>query len=101
MCDSDDGCLQTSGHRDKHLKPSAPLRRPWTPEEDAKLKVLVSRLGNWDWCMISSVMEGRSGKQCRERYKNHVSEKINKGPWTKEEDKIIMEAQARSGSSIP
>ncbi|EKX45629.1 hypothetical protein GUITHDRAFT_49460, partial [Guillardia theta CCMP2712] len=71
---------------------------PWTPEEDAKLKALVSRLGNWDWCMISSVMEGRSGKQCRERYKNHVSEKINKGPWTKEEDKIIMEAQARLGN---
>jgi hypothetical protein len=40
----------------------------------------------------------RTGKQCRERYKNHLSPKIKKGDWTPEEDKIIMEMKKKLGN---
>jgi hypothetical protein len=39
--------------------------------------------------------ENRTARQCRERYKNHVKKGINTGPFTAEEDTIIMWAQAR------
>ena len=83
---------------------SVPKRRqgegknPWTQEEDKKLSSLVQKLGSKDWCVIASVMEGRTPRQCRERYKNHVKEGIISGPFTAEEDSLIVWAQARLGN---
>ena len=55
------------------------ISAPWTEEEDKKLGRLVERIGKKDWCMIASVMEGRTGRQCRERYCNYVDDRINRG----------------------
>ena len=33
----------------------------------------------------------RTGKQCRERFKNNLSPKLNKGDWTPAEDRIVIE----------
>jgi hypothetical protein len=44
------------------------------------------------------LMEGRTGKQCRERYMNHLQEGIKKGEWTEEEDRLIVEQQALLGN---
>jgi hypothetical protein len=55
------------------------VSEPWTEEEDKKLARLVERIGKKDWCMISSVMDGRTARQCRERFCNHVDESINRG----------------------
>jgi len=30
----------------------------------------------------------RTGKQCRERYRNHLSSHINHAPWSSEEDEL-------------
>lgn len=38
-------------------------------------------------------MPGRISKQCRERYINHLDPDLNKGAWTEEEDKILLELQ--------
>lgn len=40
----------------------------------------------------------RTGKQCRERYKNHLCPEIKKGDWTAEEDRIIMEMKELLGN---
>eukprot|EP00802_Teleaulax_amphioxeia_P013493 Tamp_13544.p1 GENE.Tamp_13544~~Tamp_13544.p1 ORF type:complete len:256 (-),score=34.45 Tamp_13544:539-1306(-) len=48
--------------------------------------------------MVASVMEGRTSRQCRERYCNHVDEAINRGPWTAQEDAVIIDAQSRMGN---
>ena len=40
----------------------------------------------------------RTGKQCRERYKNHLCPEIKKGDWTPAEDKIIMEMKELLGN---
>jgi hypothetical protein len=35
-------------------------------------------------------MDSRSGKQCRERYLNHLNPDVKKGDWTNDEDKRIL-----------
>jgi len=37
------------------------------------------RVGEEEWQLVASAITGRSARQCRERYKNHVKEGINKG----------------------
>ena len=73
-------------------------KHPWSEAEDKHLSDLVERLGSKDWCLVASVMEKRSARQCRERYKNHVKKGINTAPFTAEEDTIIMWAQAQLGN---
>jgi hypothetical protein len=40
----------------------------------------------------------RTGKQCRERYQNHLRPEINKNDWSAEEDKIVMKMKEELGS---
>ena len=39
-----------------------------------------------------------TGKQCRERYMNHLRPSINKGPWTKKEEEVLMKAHKKFGN---
>jgi len=48
--------------------------------------------------LISDSLPGRTGKQCRERWHNHLSEGIKKGDWTEEEDKIITTMRLAIGN---
>ena len=43
-------------------------------------------------------MKGRSGKQCRERWHNHLDPNINKDEWSEKEDKILFEAHKKYGN---
>ena len=43
-------------------------------------------------------MPGRTSKQCRERYNNHLHIRIRKGEWTPEEDEIILKLHSNFGS---
>jgi hypothetical protein len=74
------------------------IKKPWTKDEDDRLKELVQHHGTSNWGIISSSLQCRSGKQCRERYHNHLLPNVKKGDWTPEEDRIIMEMQARIGN---
>lgn len=56
----------------RQLSKPKPLRGPWTKDEDAKLEGLVSQFGSEKWVVIASEMGSRSGKQCRERWHNHL-----------------------------
>lgn len=55
----------------------------WTVEQDEKLKELVYRHG-MGWTKIGEVFGERNGKQCRERWYNHLDPAVNKGEWTLE-----------------
>ena len=81
----------------KVLKPGL-IKGPWTTEEDAKVVRLVQLHGNKKWSFIARQLKGRLGKQCRERWYNHLNPDINKGEWTEEEDKNLMEAHAELGN---
>lgn len=43
-------------------------------------------------------INGRSGKQCRERWHNHLDPSINKDLWTEEEERIMTEAHRELGN---
>lgn len=76
--------------------------RSWTKDEDAKLAHLVSIAGpdvtRIAWNELAFQMENRSGKQCRERYINHLKPDRKKGQWTDEEDDHILTLQASLGN---
>ena len=81
----------------KVLKPGL-IKGPWTAEEDAKVIQLVKTHGQKKWSMIARELKGRLGKQCRERWYNHLNPNINKGEWTTEEDEHIIKAHALLGN---
>lgn len=62
------------------------------------MKALVQRLGPKKWSVIAQSLPGRMGKQCRERWHNHLNPNICKDPWTEAEDAVILEAHAELGN---
>lgn len=75
-------------------------RRPWTKEEDTLIMKLVQQHGTRKWPLVASKLHARSGKQCRERFKNQLDPNIKKEPWTNEEDLAIVEAQNEIGNKV-
>jgi len=75
-----------------------PVKGPWTRVEDALLNKLVKRYGPKKWSVIAAHVPGRKGKQCRERWKNHLDTNVSKKPWTPDEDKVLLEVQAEVGN---
>ncbi len=52
-------------------------RRAWTEQEDEAIRQMVAKHGTKSWALIAENlakegMPGRSGKQCRERWHNHL-----------------------------
>mmetsp|Transcript_37678 Transcript_37678/g.117872 ORF Transcript_37678/g.117872 Transcript_37678/m.117872 type:complete len:547 (-) Transcript_37678:1794-3434(-) len=93
---SDVQCL----HRwNKVLKPGL-HKGPWQAAEDEVVRDMVIRhgVGKVKWSDIAALLPGRIGKQCRERWFNHLDPSISKAPWTEEEDTIIFEAQQIFGN---
>lgn len=86
------------------IKMQSTDRRPWSNSEDEALKALVQTLGVKRWAEVSQQLEeihevtGRSGKQCRERWHNHLDPCVNKDPWTEQEEKIVFEGQKKFGN---
>lgn len=69
---------------------SKPIKTgPWTPEEDEVLSRLVNKNGPHKWAYVAKYLPGRIGKQCRERWHNHLSPHIIKRDWTQEEEWIL------------
>lgn len=64
-------------------------------EEDEELRSLVNRFGPKNWSTIAKHLLGRVGKQCRERWHNHLNPDINKQKWTDREDQIIIECHRK------
>ncbi|VEU42547.1 unnamed protein product [Pseudo-nitzschia multistriata] len=72
---------------------------PWTRQEDEQILALVAQHGAKKWSSIANSIAGRSGKQCRERWHNHLNPNINKSKtWTMEEDRIIIDSHIRFGN---
>jgi Myb-like DNA-binding domain len=108
----------------KQSEKTAALKGPWTAEEDRKIMTLVSANGAKRWSQIAAELPGklftcnfiiskfnaggiranfcqitgRIGKQCRERWHNHLNPNINKAPWTEAEDRIILQTHHTLGN---
>ena len=110
----DDDCLYDDDDDGNHSR-SAPRVSAdgWRPEEDDALRSVMRRIRpnagadseGLKWAEIASDFNldtpyhERTGKQCRERWLNHLSPRIRKDKITKEEEKIILSAQERMGNA--
>jgi hypothetical protein len=81
----------------KVLDPSL-IKGPWTEDEDKKVIELVEKFGAERWSYIASFLPGRIGKQCRERWFNHLSPNVNKTSWTKDEEWVLWILHRRMGN---
>ena len=63
---------------------------PWTQEEDLMVVKLVEKNGPHKWTFIAEHLPGRIGKQCRERWHNHLNPNIKKDNWSTEEEWILF-----------
>ena len=70
----------------------------WTPEEDEKLRQWVQEHGAKDWRRIAENLPGKDDNQCWKRWHHHVNPDINHGPWSEDEDKILMDNHKELGS---
>lgn len=72
-------------------------RVPFTNEEDEKIKKLTEKFGTRNWPLIASFIEGRTPKQCRDRYSNYLIPGFFQGQWTKEEDELLTKLYIQNG----
>lgn len=79
-------------------------RKPWGLEEDDAIKCLAEEFGTKEWTLIAKMLvsryniRGRTPKQCRERWHNHLDPNVIKNFWTQEEEKIIFKYQLTHGN---
>jgi len=97
---------QSSYHGSQAAKPAAkpspprsyqqPAYRkgPWSPNEDDLLRKAVKkhkrRMSDIPWTSVAAMVPGRSAKQCRERWRNHVDPSISHAPWSEEENALLL-----------
>ncbi|KAG9155186.1 hypothetical protein Leryth_011149 [Lithospermum erythrorhizon] len=74
------------------------VKGPWTQEEDERIVELVKKYGPTKWSIIAKSLPGRIGKQCRERWHNHLNPNIRKDAWTLEEELALLNAQRIHGN---
>ncbi|NWW63015.1 SNPC4 protein, partial [Ifrita kowaldi] len=88
-------CLQKFQIYNKDLK-----RKEWTKDEDQMLLELVQemRVGSHiPYKKIAYYMEGRDSAQLIYRWTKNVDPSLKKGPWTPEEDAMLMAAVEKYG----
>lgn len=67
-------------------------------DEDAKLRQLVTQLGEHNWPLIASQMPYRNLRQCKERWYHYLAPTINTAPFTQEEDQLLVEKYNELGA---
>ena len=79
-------------------------RAPWNKKEDDAIIELVNKYGTSNWTIIANEMallyksKHRNGKQCRERWHNHLDPIVNKENWTEEEENILFSKHLEYGN---
>ncbi|KAH7685284.1 myb proto-oncogene protein plant protein [Dioscorea alata] len=73
-------------------------RGHWRPGEDEKLRQLVEKYGPQNWNSIAEKLQGRSGKSCRLRWFNQLDPRINRRPFTEEEEERLLAAHRIHGN---
>lgn len=89
---------QVSERWEKVLNPKL-IKGSWTREEDQTIIKFVHENGSKNWTQLASLLPGRIGKQCRERWRNHLDPNINHSMWTNEEDLQLIKLHEKFGNS--
>jgi len=73
-------------------------RGHWRPSEDEKLKELVALYGPHNWNAIAEKLQGRSGKSCRLRWFNQLDPRINRSPFSEQEEELLLASHRVHGN---
>ena len=66
---------------------------------DQQLNTLIRQHGTGRWAFLARQIPGRCGKQCRERWQNHLSPDCrNNNEWTAEEEASLFALHAELGN---
>jgi len=85
-------------------KKAAKGKRLWEKYEDEAVEQLVKKHGIKKWSLIAEKLDteykikGRNGKQCRERWHNHLNPFVKKLPLSDGEEKLIFEKHREYGN---
>ncbi|GAB4861798.1 Transcription factor myb17 [Ancistrocladus abbreviatus] len=72
---------------------------PWTPEEDEILVNYINKYGHGSWRSLPKLAGLlRCGKSCRLRWTNYLRPDIKRGPFTPEEEKLVIQLHAILGN---
>jgi hypothetical protein len=71
--------------------------KPWTEEENHRLKAAVKRYGERSWRKIAEEVPGRTSVQCLQHWKHVLSPDVGKGAWTAEEDAELVRLVQEKG----
>ena len=88
---------QIAGRWEKVLNPNL-VKGSWTREEDEIVINFVTEHGDKDWAKLALLLNGRTGKQCRERFKNHLDPNVQRNAWTPEEDQLLIDLHTKLGN---
>ncbi|KAF5744363.1 transcription repressor MYB6-like isoform X1 [Tripterygium wilfordii] len=72
---------------------------PWTPEEDEILIDYINKNGHGSWRFLPKLAGLlRCGKSCRLRWTNYLRPDIKRGPFTPEEEKLVIQLHGILGN---
>ncbi|OHS93756.1 hypothetical protein TRFO_11536 [Tritrichomonas foetus] len=89
---------QVTERWEKVLNPKL-IKGSWTREEDQTIINFVAENGSKNWKQLATLLPGRIGKQCRERWRNHLDPAINHSMWTSEEDFLLISLHETFGNA--
>ena len=83
-------CLSLEKKRAKKVK--------FTDSEDRQLIALVGNNGeNANWDLIAFALGNRTPRQCKDRFHAYLAPGLNKGEWTAQEDKLLLDLVEKFG----
>ena len=93
-------CSQAIGRQRGGTGVSKKVSKKWTEEEQHVLLEAVNQHGSEiiNWADVARSVPGRTGKQCREKWKNDLRPDISKEPWTSREEYILSRAHSEVGN---
>ncbi|KAL0428896.1 UNVERIFIED_CONTAM: Transcription factor [Sesamum radiatum] len=72
---------------------------PWTSEEDEKLVEYINKNGHGSWRSLPKLAGLlRCGKSCRLRWTNYLRPDIKRGPFTPDEEKLVIQLHGILGN---
>lgn len=65
-------------------------------EDNLLLKIMIEQQFT-TWIAVAEQIPGRTARQCRDRWTNYLSPQNKNGPWTAEEDQLLIEKFRQHG----
>jgi hypothetical protein len=81
----------TSDSSSRHATKTPVTRKRFSEAEDKRLREAVQTHGHLNWDEIAMEIPGRTARQCRDRFKNYLSDEITREAWSSSEDEFVID----------